>query len=301
MNEFVKKAAQAYYEGKPIISDEEYDALVAGNEPLGYQANFKKRHAFPMFSLQKFYEGDTLPFEDGVVTPKLDGAAISIYYSNNRLSVALTRGNGKEGIEITEKIKLLVPNKIIIGDAQISGEVVCPKSVPNARNVAAGALALKDIEEFKKRDLTFIAYDIHPKAKTLWTEEMEHLWQVGFKTVIDSPWDQFPHDGQVHRIDSNEVFESMGYTAHHPRGAFAYKKRQPGVVTKLLDVEWKVGKSGVVSPVAILEPVKIGEATVSRATLHNIAYIEGLGLEIGCDVEVIRSGEIIPRIVRRVN
>ena len=97
-----------------------------------------------------------------------------------------------------------------------------------------------------------------------------------------------------------ENFEKMGYTAHHPRGAFALKEQKEGVVTKLLDVKWQVGKSGVLSPVAILEPVIIGDAEVSRATLHNIEYIQGLGLEIGCSVEVIRSGEIIPRILRRV-
>ena len=110
----------------------------------------------------------------------------------------------------------------------------------------------------------------------------------------------YPHDGIVFRIDENEIFESMGHTAHHPRGAYAFKKRAEGVVTKLKDVLWQVGKSGVVSPVAVLDPVIVGEATVSRATLHNMRYIDELGLEIGCNVEVIRSGEIIPRIVRRV-
>jgi len=73
------------------------------------------------------------------------------------------------------------------------------------------------------------------------------------------------------------------------------------VETTLLDVVWQLGKSGVVSPVAILDPVVVGEATVSRATLHNIEYIRDLDLEIGCKVEVIRSGEIIPRIVRRLD
>jgi len=92
----------------------------------------------------------------------------------------------------------------------------------------------------------------------------------------------------------------MGHTAKHPRGAFALKEQQEGVVTKLLDVKWQVGKSGVVSPVAILEPVMVGDAKVSRATLHNMDYIRDLDLELGCDVEIIRSGEIIPRVVRRV-
>lgn len=92
----------------------------------------------------------------------------------------------------------------------------------------------------------------------------------------------------------------MGFTAHHPRGAFALKEQKEGVITTLLDVVWQVGKSGVVSPVAILEPILIGDATVSKATLHNIEYIRDLDLEIGCQVEVIRSGEIIPRVVKRV-
>ena len=89
----------------------------------------------------------------------------------------------------------------------------------------------------------------------------------------------------------------MGYTSHHPRGAYALKQQQETKQTILKDVIWQVGKSGQVSPVAILEPVEIGGAVVRRATLHNIAYIEDLGLEIGCGVEIIRSGEIIPRIV----
>ena len=85
-----------------------------------------------------------------------------------------------------------------------------------------------------------------------------------------------------------------------PRGSLAFEIQKEGVVTYLSNVEWQTGKSGVVTPVAILGPVMIGDALVSRATLHNMAHIEELGLEIGCNVEVIRSGEIIPRIVRRV-
>ena len=81
----------------------------------------------------------------------------------------------------------------------------------------------------------------------------------------------------------------------------AFKIQKQGVETTLLDVVWQVGKSGVVSPVAVLDPVEIDGANVSRATLHNIQYINDLNLEIGCRVEVIRSGEIIPRIVRRVD
>ena len=129
---------------------------------------------------------------------------------------------------------------------------------------------------------------------------MKALSQKSFECITLSDYSKFPNDGKVVRVDSNSKFESLGYTSHHPRGAFALKTRQAGVVTELLDVEWQVGKSGAVSPVAILSPCIIGDAIVSRATLHNIGYIEALDLEIGCDVEVIRSGEIIPRVVRRV-
>lgn len=307
MRDFLEKASKAYYEGNPFISDEEFDELSKKHdfEGVGYSSDFKFSHLYPMYSLQKVYEGDTKnhPITEMnhtvVVTPKLDGAAISIRYSEGSLVLALTRGDGKKGLDITEKVKLLVPNTINRkGEVQITGEIVCPKDIPNSRNLASGSLNLKDMEEFKSRPLTFIAYDIQPKQEDYWSKDMSTL--QGFRTVLEDNWSHFPQDGKVFRIDDNSEYEKLGYTAHHPRGAFALKQRQEGVVTKLLDVVWRVGKSGVVAPVAILEPVLIGDATVSRATLHNIAYIEGLGLEIGCNVEVIRSGEIIPRIVRRV-
>ena len=130
---------------------------------------------------------------------------------------------------------------------------------------------------------------------------MDHLARNGFEVITHFDSSGYPTDGEVFRVDNYEAFYKLGYTAHHPRGAFALKEQKDGVITELLDVVWQVGKSGVVSPVAILRPVEVGDALVSRATLHNIEYIRSLGLEIGCQVEVIRSGEIIPRIVRRVD
>jgi DNA ligase (NAD+) len=130
---------------------------------------------------------------------------------------------------------------------------------------------------------------------------MDFLDKCGFETIIDSNYPMFPQDGEVWRVISNDAFEKLGYTSHHPRGAFAKKVKQEGVVTELIDVVWQVGKSGNVSPVAILDPIDIDGARVARATLHNIGIIEDLGLEIGCMVEVIRAGEIIPQVVRRVD
>ena len=305
MKDFLDRAAKAYYDGNPIISDEEFDALSSAfsYESVG-AADGEYPHLFPMYSLQKVFEGEPSPdyfsFHDFIVTPKLDGAAVALVYEQGIFVRGLTRGNGKKGRNITHLLRHLVPNVIYTQETiQITGEVVAPKTIPNARNYASGALNLKSVDEFLTRDLTFIAYDVQSKVTDSFVEDMRLLTE--FDTILDSDWDLFPHDGKVFRIDSNSVFEELGYTAHHPRGAFALKRKAEGVVTKLLDVKWNVGKSGVVAPVAILEPVVIGEATVSKATLHNIRFIEEMDLEIGCMVEVIRSGEIIPKIVRRVS
>lgn len=310
---FLDYASAKYYAGEPIISDEEFDKLAEyyEYESVGAPvAGDRIAHAFPMWSLQKCYDDEPLISLGGVVatTRKLDGAAVANYYFQGEHFLSLTRGDGKEGLDITDKMRTLIPQQIPYSEdlllIQITGEVVAPKSIDNARNYAAGALNLKSVEEFRTRNLTFIAYGITPNQYDTWTEDMEKLDSVcGFKTVYTCDphyLDEFPQDGTVFRMNEYSRFEEAGYTSKHPRGAFALKERKGGVITKLLDVEWQVGRSGVVSPVAILEPVVIGEATVSRATLHNIKYIRELDLDYGCLVEVVRSGEIIPKVVRRI-
>ena len=314
MKAFLDYASAKYYAGDPIIGDEEFDKLAEYHCYEGVGAPVigdRIAHAFSMWSLQKCYDDEPLISLGGVVatTRKLDGAAVANYYAYGKHFLSLTRGDGKEGLDITANMRTLIPQEIPHSSmdesvTQITGEVVAPKSIDNARNYAAGALSLKSVEEFRTRDLTFIAYGITPNVYDTWTEDMEKLAAVyGFKTVFTCDphyLDEFPQDGTVFRIDSYERFYAAGYTSKHPRGAFALKERKGGVITKLLAVDWQVGRSGVVSPVAILEPVLIGEAKVSRATLHNYKYILDLDLSIGCLVEVIRAGEIIPRIVRRI-
>ena len=308
---YLRLCNQAYVEGNPLIPDEVYDRLVENTQlanEVGHIEVGEQRytHPYQMYSLQKVFHGeDTEPDwfskHAHIMTTKLDGAAVSLTYIDGELHQALTRGDGKQGLDITDKMRFIVPRYIRLeGLVQITGEIVAPKTIPNARNYASGALNLKDVEEFKSRDLTFIAYGVQPYITDSWLHDMKLLSDTGIESITLSDYSMFPNDGKVVRVDSNSIFESLGYTSHHPRGAFALKKRQAGVVTELLDVEWNVGKSGAVSPVAILSPCIIGDAIVSRATLHNIGYIEALGLEIGCNVEVIRSGEIIPRVVRRV-
>lgn len=306
--DLLDKASKDYYEGNPFLSDEEFDRLAEreGYEPVGYNPDAKRKHLFPLYSLQKVFVGeDKNPLLGlGVVeTLKLDGAAIAIQYKEGKLHKVTTRGDGTAGVDVTDKFIYdnIIPYSINnYGTIQITGEVVVDKSIPNARNYAAGALNLKDVKEFLSRNLTFISYNVQPCFSESYTNDMYLLETLGFKTVTKGDWSQFPEDGRVFRVNSNKVFEDMGSTSHHPRGAYALKTREEGVVTTLLDVVWQTGKSGKVTPVAILDPIEIDDAQISRATLNNMAYIESLNLEIGCQVEVIRAGKIIPCIVKRV-
>jgi DNA ligase (NAD+) len=316
MKEFLDKASEAYYNGNPIISDAQFDKLAescnynaVGAKPSG---NLQK-HLFPMYSLDKYYEGEgkeplsEYSANEKIESVKLDGAAIELLFVGGTFVRGLTRGDGIEGTDITDKIKLgtLVPLEIPeFGTVQITGEVVAPKTIENSRNYASGALNLKDLEEFQTRELTFFAYGIQSSdiSRTdLWHIDMILLSEMGFRTVYTDRTKEFPHDGKVVRLDSYTEFNKLGYTSKHPRGAYAIKTRAEAVETTLKDVIWQVGKSGKVTPVAILEPVMVGDAEVSRATLNNGAYIEALGLYIGCTVQVIRSGEVIPTIVGVVN
>jgi NAD-dependent DNA ligase len=313
MKALLQQASEDYYNGKPSMSDEQFDklAVYAEYDEVGYSSRDNRvPHAFQMYSLQKIFsnELDKDPLADykgaTIVSPKLDGAAVSLLYVSGQLHKALTRGDGKRGLDITDHMKTLVPNslgKFTGALLQITGEVVAPKTIKNARNYAAGALNLKDTSEFQSRDLRFIAYGVQESWNEAWTMDMSYLNSFGFDTVLSNDWTAYPDDGIVFRVDNYKDFYSLGYTSKHPRGAYALKQRNEGVITKLVDVIWNVGKSGVVAPVAILEPVDIDGATVSRATLHNMRYINDLNLEVGCLVEVIRSGEIIPRIISRAN
>jgi len=313
LKQFLEVASKHYYDGWPIITDKQFDALadlIGWNEVGSAPAENKAKHYKQMFSLQKYYEGEgqTNPLmeshSEATISPKLDGAAISLLYVQGELVQALTRGDGVEGQLITDKLLYtqLVPHKIShMGALQVTGEIVAPSHVENSRNYAAGALNLKDLDDFKTRAISFFAYGVWPYITTSYTQDMLALKQLGFATVQEPDLDKvYPTDGVVFRCDSNQEFEAFGYTSKHPRGAYARKQRPDHVETTLLAVEWQVGKTGKVTPVAILEPVMIGDALVSRATLNNPGFIEALGLELGDRVAVIRAGEIIPCVLHKV-
>ena len=314
IKEYLDNASTHYYNGVPIISDEEFDHLA---ESIDYSSVGAKqhenvcKHVFPMWSLQKFYEGEgNRPLADTnydcVYSLKLDGAAISILYLDGKLSQVLTRGDGKEGRDITSKFiarKNLVPLQIDAkGVIQVTGEIVAPKHIENSRCYAAGALNLKSDEEFCTKDIYFYAYGLFPSKYKTYTGDINWLENVGFSTIFTSALsDKYECDGTVCRIEDNAVFESLGYTAKFPRGAYAIKVRKEAVETELIGVEWNVGKSGKVTPTGILKPVYIGDKLISRATLNNIEFIEILELEIGCTVGIILGGEIIPRIMYKAS
>lgn len=316
MKDLLDMACLAYYQdGDPILTDAQFDRLAElhNYHNVGYTPTDGIRHTYQMYSLQKCFDILEAPFgvlgTNVVLSVKLDGAAVALTYINGKLTQALTRGDGIHGKDILDKMRLIVPEYIQIkGIVQITGEVVAPETIENARNYAAGALNLKYLRDFMDREILFYAHGMEDDGDYMgdveygdtWQTRMEFLKDQGFNTVHTHMTDGLPKDGLVYRINDTYDFIARGFTAKHPRGAFALKDKQKGVVTKLEDVKWQVGKSGVVSPVAILSPVKIGDATISRATLHNMDYILDLNLEIGCDVEIIRSGEIIPRVVRRV-
>lgn len=313
IEQFLDSASKAYYAGSPIISDEQFDRLAdsVGYNKVGAKQNEKvEKHLYQMYSLQKYYEdeGQKRPLEgirDISTSVKLDGAAISLLYVDGNLVRGLTRGDGVEGQLITDKLLAtnIVPQFIDIqGVVQVTGEIVAPINIENARNYAAGSLNLKDVNEFRTRALSFFAYGVFPSLSETYRGDLKILQQCGFGVINEPDLDKiFPCDGVVFRVNDNKAFYDMGYTAKHPRGAYALKERAEHVETKLLGVEWQVGKSGKVTPVAILEPVLIGDALVSRATLNNPGFIEMLDLQIGDTVAVIRAGEIIPCILHKVD
>lgn len=312
VKQYLDLAAKLYYEGTPIITDEVFDRLA---HTIGYYEIGSRQHAdteqhyVPMYSLQKYYVDEgaepLAEYSDKVPSLKLDGAAVSLLYAGGKLVRGLTRGDGIEGKNITDKLLSchIVPHDINHNYVvQITGEIVAPSHIENARNYAAGSLNLKDIEEFKTRAISFFAYGISPiDLNTTFTQDMQFLASLGFSTVLELELDKvYPCDGMVFRVDSNELFDKLGFTAKHPRGAYALKERKEAVETTLVGVEWQVGKSGKVTPVGILKPVKIGDAWVARATLNNPGFIEMLDLQIGDTVGVVRAGEIIPCITHKV-
>ena len=210
------------------------------------------------------------------------------------------------------------------GSVEVRGEVYLPLSIfrtvadqyANPRNLAAGTLKAKDNPALPPENLLFFAYDVLGPEFATESEKFAFARQIGF---TPAPWQTSPPaeaeatfqqfvdarddldyeaDGVVLKFDDLAVQRRLGITSHHPRGAIAWKFTADSGLSTLQEVEWSVSRTGTITPVAIVAPVQLSGASVTRATLHNLSNIRRLGLQIGDRVELVRRGGVIPHLER---
>lgn len=281
-------------------------------------------------------KGEDLPDLKYVLTKKFDGLTINLTYNEEGvMEIAATRGTGNIGENVIAQVKTIksIPLKIENNDIlEVHGEAVMTQEafdkynesaqVPlkNLRNGAAGALRNLNVKETARRNLSAFFYDIGYKEGSPFKTYLEMLNFIKEKglpmddymkvcTTIDEIQEQIDYinsirfdlnydiDGLVVAIDDMRTRELMGYTVKFPKWAIAYKFEAQEATTKLLGVEWNVGRSGRLAPTAILEPVELAGVTVKRATLNNMDDIARKGVKIGADVFVRRSNDVIPEIM----
>ena len=271
---------------------------------------------------------------------KIDGLAISINYENGKLVSAATRGDGMVGENVTENIKTIfsIPKTLKTKKSfEVRGEVYLPKKsfellnkereennevlFANPRNAAAGSLRQLDSKITAKRRLSAFIYSVvgdeninSQKMALTVAADLGLPVNPNFKLcktideVVDyiMYWEEhkqdlpYEIDGIVIKVNSYSLQEEIGSTQKSPRWATAYKFPEEELATKLLDIELSVGRTGIITPVAVLEPISISGSTVSKASLHNKDIIDDLDIHIGDMVVVKKAGEIIPKVVRVV-
>ncbi len=279
---------------------------------------------------------DKLPSPSYIVTKKFDGLSINLTYNEDGVLItAASRGTGEIGEDITAQVKTIksVPLKINNNSViEVRGEAIMTKEafesynataeVPlkNLRNGAAGALRNLNVKETAKRNLSAFFYDIpynEGNPFKTYEEMINFIIEKGlpvdsyFKvcttieeleseiSYIESVRNELNYDidGAVIAINDMKTRELLGYTVKFPKWAIAYKFEAEEATSKVLSIEWNVGRSGRVTPTAILEPIELGGVTVKRATLNNMDDINRKGVKLGCDVFVRRSNDVIPEIM----
>ncbi len=367
----ITKYNKFYYDkSKPLVLDKEYDELkrdiisleniypylnskkspskIVGHKP---SRNFsKENHRVPMLSLSNaFTEEDLLNFEKKILNflskdknykisysaePKIDGISASLIYKKGIFEKGLSRGDGKEGEDITANLLTLkdIPKKIQFKDfpeeIDIRGEVFIKKSdfknlseqFANPRNAASGSLRQKNPEDTKKIPLKFIAYtygfekglkidnqfDYLNKLKE-WGFEINPLNKLisGIKNLVEnynfveaqrSDLD-FDIDGIVYKVNDFLLQKRLGSVANAPRWAVAHKFSSNKATSKIIDIEIQIGRTGALTPVAKIKPVNIGGVIVSNATLHNEDEINRKDIRVGDTVTIERAGDVIPHIL----
>ena len=359
-----------YINSDPSVSDNEYDvlkkdilslekkhdflkskkspSLIVGHKP---SKNFKKaKHKVPMLSLSNaFSEDDLKNFENRIINflseeknfkisyscePKIDGISASIFYKKGVFTRGLSRGDGKEGEDITTNLSTIkdIPKLIRSSDfpdeIDIRGEVFIQNSdfvnlknnFANPRNAASGSLRQKNSEDTKKIPLKFIAYT-YGYAKNLNIRNqfdfLKKLSAWGFKTnplnklvtgienLVENYNEVEKHrmnldfdiDGIVYKVNDFKLQRRLGNVANAPRWAVAHKFSSNKAVSKILDIDIQIGRTGALTPVAKVKPINIGGVTVSNATLHNEDEIKRKDIRIGDTVTIERAGDVIPHIL----
>ncbi len=367
----INKLNKFYYDkSKPIVSDKEYDDIkkeililekkykflnsqnspskIVGHKP---SKNFKKDlHRVPMLSLANaFTEEDLINFEKKILNflskdknykifysaePKIDGISASLTYKSGEFVKGLSRGDGKEGEDITANLLTLtdIPKKIQSKDfpeeIDIRGEVFIQNSdfeklkekFANPRNAASGSLRQKNPEDTKKIPLKFIAYTFGFEKGLKINSQFDYITELnkwGFKTnplnkLISGVSNlienynyvekqrsnlDFDIDGIVYKVNDLVLQKRLGNVANAPRWAVAHKFSSNKATSLILDIEIQIGRTGALTPVAKIKPVNIGGVLVSNATLHNEDEIIRKDIRIGDTVIVERAGDVIPHIL----
>ena len=294
----------------------------------------KVEHNHPMLSLDKTKDIKEIQKfvynNDYIAMAKMDGLTCSLRYVNGRLISAETRGNGLVGEDILHNALQVknIPNRINFQDELIvDGEIICTyenfkdfeSEYKNPRNFASGSIRLLDSKESSMRKLSFVAWDcikglndftllgklcklsdfgftIVPTRRDISNYDIEKV----IKNIqLDCQKLEYPIDGVVFKYNKCSEYEAAGKTDHHFKGGLAYKFYDEEYETTLRNVEWTMGRTGVLTPVALLEPINIDGSEVSRASLHNISIMDELGIRYqDTKVMVYKANMIIPQISR---
>ena len=301
----------------------------------------KVEHSHPMLSLAKTKEVSEVESfigkYDCIFMLKMDGLTASLRYENGKLVSAETRGNGVIGEDITHNIIHIKTVPLTIpytGILVVDGEIICDTKTfadrfsndfANPRNYAAGAIRRLNSKENENSGLSFIAWDCIEGAedKNTLSEKLCFLFELGFQIVpyIGAPFKDeietiedgfeflqelaqthnYPIDGIVIKYNNCEYYKSLGNTEHHFRGGLAYKFYDEEYETELLDIEWTMGRTGVLTPVAVFQPVDTGDSIIERASLHNISIMKEVLGNVpykNQKIWVYKANMIIPQISR---
>lgn len=296
----------------------------------------KVTHSHPMLSLGKTKSvNDLVKFSSGrdcIISLKMDGLTVLNTYEDGNLVQSETRGNGEVGELITHNARVFdnLPVSIDMDKKfEIEGEAIITKDdfdkinsklkddekYKNPRNLASGSVRQLDSKIAKDRHVKFVAWKI-PYGFTRFTDGFKFAEELGFDVVPYSRYNSktddinviveylkdladekgYPIDGLVITYDNVEYGKSLGMTGHHPRHSLAFKFYNEEEVTTLKNVEWGMGKTGQLTPVAIFDDVEIDGTTVNRASLHNVSILKELQLGIGDEITVYKANQIIPQL-----